>query len=54
MAPVCRVELKLELPAGAGPVTLNSGFGETSAIMLTVASPKANATELALRARDIR
>ena len=42
------------LPQGAGPIQFNSGVGETSAIMLTVASPKEDAVAIALRARDIR
>jgi hypothetical protein len=52
------INLKLQavnssLPQGAGPVQFNSGFGETSALLLTVASPKEGPVELALRARDL-
>ena len=42
------------LPQGAGPIQFNSGFGETAALMLTVASPKESMVEIALRAREIR
>ena len=41
------------LPQGAGPIQFNSGFGETAALMLTVASPKEGPVELSIRARDI-
>src|SRR5712691_4206234 len=41
------------LPAGAGPVQFKSDFGDTAALMLTVASPKASSVEVALRARAI-
>ena len=41
------------LPQGAGPIQFNSGFGETSALLLTVASPKEGGVELSLRARDL-
>jgi multidrug efflux pump subunit AcrB len=43
-----------KLPYGAGPVQFNSDFGDTAALMLTVASPKASATEIELRARAVR
>ncbi|MCP4626712.1 MAG: efflux RND transporter permease subunit [bacterium] len=42
------------LPQGAGPIQFNSGFGETAALMLTVASPKESMLEIALRAREIK
>lgn len=42
------------LPQGAGPIQFNSGFGETAALMLTVASPKESSVEISLRAREIR
>ncbi len=45
--------LNANLPQGAGPIQFNSGFGETAALMLTVASPKEGPVEIALRARDI-
>src|SRR5215467_13512258 len=47
-------ELNDSLPKGAGPIQFNSNFGDTAALMLTVASPRASAIEIALRARAIR
>jgi multidrug efflux pump subunit AcrB len=46
--------LNNKLPQGAGPVQFNSDFGDTAAMMLTVASPPANEIDVALRARSIR
>ncbi|CAA0106971.1 Cobalt-zinc-cadmium resistance protein CzcA [BD1-7 clade bacterium] len=46
-------ELNQTLPQGAGPVTLNTGFGETSAIMLSLASPRVTDAEVSVRAKDI-
>ncbi len=43
-----------QLPQGAGPIQFNSQFGETAALLLTVASPKEKGVELTLRARSIR
>ena len=43
-----------DLPPGAGPVEFIRDFGETAALMLTVASPKVDTVELSLRSRDIR
>jgi len=53
------IALKLEaagrlLPQGAGPVQFNSDYGDTSALMLTVASPPADRIETELRARGVR
>src|SRR6202035_5642969 len=53
------INLKLDalndkLPQGAGPVQFNSDFGDTAAMMLTVASPPANAVDIALRARSMQ
>ena len=53
------INLKLDavssrLPQGAGPIQFNSDFGDTSALMLTVASPPATASEIAVRALSIR
>lgn len=53
------INLKLDalndkLPRGAGPIQFNSDFGDTAALMLTVASPPASALEVALRARSIQ
>jgi multidrug efflux pump subunit AcrB len=41
------------LPEGAGPINFLKDFGDTAALMLTVASPKIGAVEIDLRARDI-
>ena len=46
--------INANLPAGAGPISLNSQFGDTAAVMLAVASPKVGAVEIELRAKDIR
>src|SRR6185369_3040680 len=43
-----------DLPEGAGPVTWISDFGDTAALMLTVASPAIPDVELDLRARGVR
>jgi multidrug efflux pump subunit AcrB len=43
----------LSLPQGAGPIKFNSDFGDTAALMLTVASPLENLTTIAVRARAI-
>ena len=40
------------LPEGAGPVEFITDFGDTSAMMLTVASPKADALDLVLHLGD--
>ncbi|MGO9602047.1 MAG: efflux RND transporter permease subunit [Candidatus Binataceae bacterium] len=52
------INLKLnsinDLPSGAGPIQFQSDFGDTAALLLTVASPKVGGVELALRAREIR
>ena len=45
---------QLNLPYGAGPIQFNSNFGDTAALMLTVASPMVGPTEVALRAIAIR
>jgi multidrug efflux pump subunit AcrB len=42
-----------DLPDGAGPVQYIKDFGETSALMLTVASPPVPDTEISLRALQI-
>jgi multidrug efflux pump subunit AcrB len=51
------IELKLrsiqDLPQGALPIDFNKDFGDTAALMLTVASPKVGDVELELRARDL-
>src|SRR5262249_38511885 len=52
------IKMKLDsihdLPDGAGPINFVKDFGDTAALMLTVASPKTSATEIALRAQDLR
>jgi multidrug efflux pump subunit AcrB len=42
------------LPAGAGPPTFVRDFGDTATLLLTVASPIADANEIAFRANAIR
>src|SRR6202000_2486869 len=46
--------LNSKLPQGAGPIQFNSDFGDTAALMLTIASPRASDVDIALRARSIR
>src|ERR1700760_1138556 len=48
------VSLNNKLPQGAGPIQFNSDFGDTAALMLTIASPKVSAVDIALRAREVR
>jgi multidrug efflux pump subunit AcrB len=43
-----------DLPQGAGPITWISDFGDTAALMLTVASPPVPDMEIQLRARGVR
>ena len=43
-----------DLPQGAGPITWISDFGDTAALMLTVASPRVPDLEIELRARGVR
>jgi len=45
---------QLKLPQGAGPVQFNSDFGDTAALMLTVASPPVSPVEVAVRAISVR
>ncbi len=49
-----RVTSISDLPAGAGPVQWVSDFGDTAALMLTVASPKTGAAELRIRGGAIQ
>src|SRR5262245_51430225 len=42
-----------DLPEGAGPIQFIKEFGETSALMLTVASPPAGDTQLRLLSKEI-
>src|SRR6478735_6167647 len=46
--------LNSQLPQGAGPISFQSDFGDTAAVMLTVASPRADQVEINLRAQGIR
>ena len=52
------IKLKLDglhdLPDGAGPINFIKDFGDTAALMLTVASPAADDVELDVRSRDMR
>jgi multidrug efflux pump subunit AcrB len=52
------IRLKLDgirdLPDGAGPVNFIKDFGDTAALMLTVASPRVDEVEVALRAEAVR
>src|SRR5262249_11268836 len=43
-----------DLPQGAGPVNFIRDFGDTAALMLTIASPKATETDIAPRAIAVR
>ncbi len=43
-----------DLPEGAGPITFIRDFGDTAALMLTVASPRTSEVDVSLRARDVR
>jgi len=43
-----------DLPNGAGPINFIKDFGDTAALMLTVASPKTDDSEIDLRARAIQ
>jgi multidrug efflux pump subunit AcrB len=45
--------LNPRLPQGAGPILFQSDFGDTAALMLTVASPPADEVEIALRAHGV-
>src|ERR1700747_2551352 len=45
--------LNAQLPQGAGPIVFQSDFGDTAALMLTVASPKADHIEIAARANSV-
>src|SRR6185503_10615215 len=51
------IALKLDsikdLPDGAGPVQFIKDFGDTAALMLTVASPKVSDAEIDLRAKEV-
>src|SRR5207302_5097135 len=46
--------LNIQLPQGAGPISFQSDFGDTAALMLTIASPKADQVEINVRAQAIQ
>src|ERR1700704_2305783 len=46
--------LNIQLPQGAGPISFQSDFGDTAALMLTIASPKADQIEINIRAHVIQ
>jgi multidrug efflux pump subunit AcrB len=46
--------LNSQLPQGAGPISFQSDFGDTAALMLTIASPKADGVEIAVRSKAIQ
>jgi len=52
------IRLKLDsirdLPGGAGPIELLKDFGDTAALMLTVASPKASQGDIVAQARAVQ
>lgn len=43
-----------QLPQGAGPIQFQSDFGDTAALMLTIASPRLSNVEIAIRARSVQ
>jgi multidrug efflux pump subunit AcrB len=47
-------QLSSKLQQGASPIQLQSDFGDTTALMLTVASPQADPGEIAIRAREMQ
>ncbi|MGA2170601.1 MAG: efflux RND transporter permease subunit [Terracidiphilus sp.] len=47
-------DLNARLPKGAGPILFQSDFGDTTTLMLTVASPQADSVEIQLRAQEMR
>src|SRR6202040_537000 len=46
--------LNNQLPQGAGPISFQSDFGDTAALMLTIASPKAAPVAINIRAQAIQ
>src|SRR5229473_1761594 len=46
--------LNSQLPQGAGPISFQSDFGDTAALMLTIASPTADQVEIQIRAQAIQ
>src|SRR5215831_8141539 len=50
----CRLNSINDRPQGAGPINFIRDFGDTAALMLTVASPRASETDIAPRAAAIQ
>jgi multidrug efflux pump subunit AcrB len=52
------IKLKLDtitdLPDGAGPINFVKDFGDTSALMLTIAGPRVDEADIAVRARELQ
>ena len=46
--------LNSQLPQGAGPISFQSDFGDTAALMLTIASPKADQVDIDIRVQAIQ
>jgi multidrug efflux pump subunit AcrB len=46
--------LNSRLPQSAGPISFQSDFGDTAALMLTVASPRADQVDIDLRAQAVQ
>jgi multidrug efflux pump subunit AcrB len=46
--------LNSQLPKGSGPIQFQSDFGDTAALMLTIASPVADPVEIDIRSRAIQ
>lgn len=49
-----KLDTLTDLPEGCQPIRFNKDFGDTAALMLTVASPKVSPLEISLRARGIK
>ncbi|WP_444922730.1 efflux RND transporter permease subunit [Microbulbifer sp. DLAB2-AF] len=48
------IDAQGQLPSGTQATQFNDEFGDTAAVLLAVASPRAGATEISLRAENIR
>src|SRR5258708_5613696 len=44
----------VNISAAVSPISFQSDFGDTAALMLTIASPRADSVEIDIRARDIQ
>ena len=49
-----RLDSLTDLPSGTQPITFLKDFGDTAALLLTVASPAVSGPELDLKARDVQ